>query len=886
MPQRLTFKNTDTQRSETHDPAWYRRFLQAHVQESGLQIGRHLHKIGDRPVFIVAATGVGKTVAIPIHLFLWLCERLLVRRQPLSPMPHVLVVEPTIPICEAEAEHMNRTFKAFMAEQGFSANVHPFGAVTGTVKSNRYAPIRFVTTGVFEQVAEGLDPARCRVVIDEAHRVLAQSPGAEIAACVARSRGVLVDWMSATVDTSDLVERFDAELITATEERYPILKLPTNAPLEECVGDIVVRCLIHPKDVVPAASVFSSNPEQERCNRARQHLLAEGAFQDPVDHKKYPGLAERAQGMLVVVNSHRGVDSDTRRIADRVRDACFKANASHIEVLRLASSVVRDPDQQASFQRQVAGVERRGGRYVVIATNVVEVGVTFPSLDYVLTMDTELETARIDGFEITRERPLSVNAFLQRIGRVGRRRAGMAFLTREGEHGAAFSTWTPNELATKLKPDPISFAISRGNVCDLAFLLYDKEIAADTHRVSEYLARGGLPSRPERDESVLRQIMDERAAIKRAGLSDDGRGWNAAGHRFRETGVVTDLELGSLLAHCACLPGALPYLALVTAANPEGLRGLLDRRTSLEGDEPTLAHRVPFARTQFQRPLAEVAAALCSPARDLKPDAISSDEPTAQYIMELRSAGYAVDDPRPVERDGRADEPALLTMSRGVIRLDQTSELFAVYDIARWFVGKYRGSLKDKNLAKYERQRVREALREDARLMGLDAGAIVRLLSGMEDVARHAKIDLGARETPPELPDDLLARLMLQSRSADADDAAERRHAIAALHRKILHPRPTAALPEATAADRRQFLRIIADLELFMPVELEPGEDDRGNLILSGAANHNSGVVTVAIDHWRTSLRPRGRAGARGRLVRHEQRDGVKHLLNLASLME
>lgn len=160
MTSRLVFKNRDTGSTESHDVAWYREFLDAHVHQAGLQIGPHLGKIAQHPVFVVAATGVGKTVGVPVHLLLWQCDRLVAGRRPLNPVPCVVVVEPTIPICRSEAEYMNRSFQAFLAERGLPANVHPFGAVTGRDKSNVEAPIRFVTTGVFERMAERIDPER------------------------------------------------------------------------------------------------------------------------------------------------------------------------------------------------------------------------------------------------------------------------------------------------------------------------------------------------------------------------------------------------------------------------------------------------------------------------------------------------------------------------------------------------------------------------------------------------------------------------------------------------------------------------------------------------------------------------------------------------------
>jgi hypothetical protein len=89
-------------------------------------------------------------------------------------------------------------------------------------------------------------------------------------------------------------------------------------------------------------------------------------------------------------------------------------------VLRFASEVARDAHKRQEFERRILRVEAQNGRYVIVATNVIEMGLTFPSLDYVVTVDTEL-SARGGLLTAT---PLGVNAFFQRIGRVGRARAG------------------------------------------------------------------------------------------------------------------------------------------------------------------------------------------------------------------------------------------------------------------------------------------------------------------------------------------------------------------------------------------------------------------------------------------------------------------------------
>jgi hypothetical protein len=888
---RFRVVNSSTRIEETHDLEWYSAFLEEHVHQAGMQIGPHLSRISSRPAFVVAATGVGKTVAVPVHLFLWLCRSLLKRGSGLNPVPSVIVVEPTIPICRGEADHMNSSFAAFMKGHGHEQVVHPFGAVTGPFRMNTNAPIRFVTTGVFEQMAGDLDPAYNRVVIDEAHRVLAQSPGVEIAASIARSRGVLVDWMSATVDTTDLASRFNVDLILATQQRFPILKVPLGTALEDCIGHVVVQCLSRPTEIVPTSASFRSSPERDNCERTRLHLLTPSSFVDPVDGKSYPGLAERPQGMLVVVNSHQGENSDTRRIADLVQKACAAAGTD-IEVLRLASPIVRDIDQETAFRRRVAGIEARRGRYVVIATNVVEMGVTFPSLDYVVTMDTELETVQSDGADLVQERPLSVNAFLQRIGRVGRRRPGMALLTREGETGATFSAWSPNDLAERLRLEPIDFATTRGDVRELAFFLYEREIPADPSSTAAFLARGSMPSRPERTPDTLRAIGEQRALIRAAGLSDDGYRLNERGRRFRSIRIVSDLELGSLFAHLAKAPGALPYLALVTAANTGGLRELLGRRTRLEDTDPKqLCQVIPFALSRFTTPLSQLLTTLRSAKGTITPKAVGADEDTAHHLSELLREGYRVDEPRTVQRDGKVVEPSLITLSRSAISLDERSELLAVYDIVHWFFARYRGDLADSGLTDFERHRVRTALRDEARALGLNPYKLVGLLSRLEELARRARINLGESDRPPAMPSAILKRLTsaLNGLAPNARPSVNSQRIVQAYSR-LATERPVAFMPLPTPIERTRFLDTLNELGLFVPLDLRLGVGPRGDPVYMGTAKQGAESVQVSVEPGRTCLRPGQGARVRGRVVPipHRGRDGedeVRFSLSHASMM-
>jgi hypothetical protein len=872
MAWRLEFKNKDSGEQESHEIQWYRDFMEEHVHRAGLQIAGVLHKISIQPFFLVAATGLGKTVAVPIHLLLQLCESLSQVGEWLPGPPMVLVVEPTIPICRSEAEHMNASFQRFLRSKELLRPVHPFGAVTGSYKMNVDAPIRFITTGVFERMADQIDPRRCCVVIDEAHRVLAQSPGVEIAACRARDRGVSISWMSATVEPTDVAERFGINVILATDERYPILKIPMPAPLEECIGDVVLRCLTSPHDVLPEPEDFSSDRERAKCTRARLHMLSPESFTDSIDGQVYPGLHERAQGMLVVVNSHRGENSDTRRVADLIVRAVADARAD-ITVLRLASAIVRDVDQEASFRRRVAGVEKRQGRYVIVATNVVEMGVTFPSLDYVVTMDTELETGRLSGVE---EKALTPNSFFQRIGRVGRRRPGVALITREGPVGAAFSAWSVNMLAERLRLEPIAFAISNGNVRELTFSLAEADVGTSVTETAAYLVQRRLPSRPEREEAVLRAIAAEREAIRRAHLSDDGRRLNERGRTFRRVGVVADLELGSLLAECINRGGDLPYLGIAAAACAGGLRDLLGRRTWLDDDQPVLSHTVPIARDRLRVPIGEAMEVLRS-STEVSATQMGTDEATAYHMNELLAAGYRVDEPRTVQRDDNAEEPALLTLSRVVIRLDRESELLAPYDILRWFFDRYGMDLTDPNLAEYERERVRQALKREARQIGVDATGVLAGMTRTKEIARHAGVSLGAVESVTPLRDGDLLPLMRaanDARQVGAVGSIERE--VRRLYRENVLPRRGAQLPTVSSQVRREFVGIVSALGLFDHVELSPTEDAGGQPVFSGNVSIDGRPTAIILERGRTSLRLSRTTGVRCRVVpiHYVDRDG------------
>ncbi|MBC7471775.1 MAG: hypothetical protein H7196_00715 [candidate division SR1 bacterium] len=87
-------------------------------------------------------------------------------------------------------------------------------------------------------------------------------------------------------------------------------------------------------------------------------------------------------------------------------------------------------------------------------------GITWPTLDYVVTMDSEYETVNLDGHKALLTVPLGTNALKQRIGRIGRKRARCRYINKE--FGTKYTDMTNEELnGTGLKNQAISFSLSR-----------------------------------------------------------------------------------------------------------------------------------------------------------------------------------------------------------------------------------------------------------------------------------------------------------------------------------------------------------------------------------------------------------------------------------------
>jgi len=209
------------------------------------------------------------------------------------------------------------------------------------------------------------------------------------------------------------------------------------------------------------------------------------------------------------VNSFSSERSDAQRVKRLLEQSTF---AHPIEIGLLASEVLKNPNRRKAYERMLERWEREQKRYVLIATSVVEMGVTLPSVDFVVTMDSGFGE-RDGGGPLSLE-SLGTNALIQRMGRVGRLRPGIAYITRD--IGAPYSNLSDAELNAPgaLQPEPIRFPLETGHVLPLAYLSYEHPDLD----IAQLPLPSGITNQPERME-----VYEEyRAHLERIGVAEQG----------------------------------------------------------------------------------------------------------------------------------------------------------------------------------------------------------------------------------------------------------------------------------------------------------------------------------------------------------------------------
>jgi hypothetical protein len=465
-------------------------FLKWVLDRDNLEIADYLDGMGQNPFFLVAATGLGKTVGVPIHMLIRQIQRVGLNS---DPKPRVWVVEPRIPIALGQAAFMNMLWQDYQSTKGKKRVPPLFGCITSASgNTNPDAPVKFVTTGIFELMTKDgqLSPSRDRVVIDEAHVTIEQNPGVELGIALARKTGITVDYMSATVNTDGLSQALGATVINADKQRFTVWRHNLLASTSRSLADVVENTLVKP-------------------NLSSEYYPQLGDFSQAAEVRRAVTETGRSHGMLVVVNSFAGEFSDTQRLAQIIR----KAHPS-VAVLQLASEVIRDPRRMREYEEALKRIERAHQNYVILATSVVEMGITFPTLDYVVTMDSGYEQETIGDVTFPVVAPLGVNSLLQRFGRVGRKRPGIAYIA--NEIGADYAELDDEELNDRrtLVYEPITFPLASSPLMPLAYYACKQR----WHDIGAKVAELNLPSRLHQNADRMAYLQEQIATLRTLGL--------------------------------------------------------------------------------------------------------------------------------------------------------------------------------------------------------------------------------------------------------------------------------------------------------------------------------------------------------------------------------
>lgn len=507
------FKNAETSRNEmqTYTLRSLEAFMYYVLNREQLTIKPYLNDMGHLPYFLLASTGLGKTVAAPIHSYLTHCSNMLAQVKPCPPLfkdrvPRLWVIEPKISIAKDQAKFMNELFSDFIKQRNNPHDVtHPilFACRTSVDNTHMFAPIKFVTTGIFAVFArlDVLNPQQDCVLIDESHVTIESSEGVELAIAICRLKGIPIHYMSATVDTANLRETLKVHnIIDATKiQRKPKWIHNTRIPMEECIVDLVDKTLVNPE---PTSAYFPQGGGV--AQEIRESVLEKG----------------RAKGILIVVNSFAGEESDANKVATLLKNAPY---ADKIKVILLSGSIIRDPKEKKKFDDMLAQITNNKEKYAIIATSVVEMGVTFPTLDIVVTMDSGYEQVTVGDVALPEITPLPVNSMLQRIGRVGRKFPGIGYIT--NEVGAYYSDYSDEELNSTLQYEPIKLPLQKGSLTLVAQYSFKEGWEDPIEGLRKLDLPSGIHKMPERVEEFLKQrqrLLDLGVAVDNQ-LTPEGR---------------------------------------------------------------------------------------------------------------------------------------------------------------------------------------------------------------------------------------------------------------------------------------------------------------------------------------------------------------------------
>ncbi len=655
----------DHKEMQTYSLSALRAFMYNVLEREKLTIAEYLGQMGSNPYFLLAATGLGKTVAAPIHSYLRHCEKVLANVSTSKPLfnhevPKLWVVEPKISIAESQAVFMNSLFSDFIKNRENRFDVdHPtlFGCKTSVHSVHYHSPIKFVTTGIFAIYARlgWFNPNRDCIIIDEAHVTIESSEGVELGIAICRQKGIPIHYMSATVDTEGLRETLGVQnIVEADKQRYPIWMHNTGKTMEHSIVDLVEKTLVYP-DV---SSEYFPQGNDDISRQICEAVLEQG----------------RAKGLLIVVNSFAGEESDANKIAELLRNAPY---SSQIELLLLAGSVIRNAQEKRQFDSDIERIERDKKKYVIIATSVVEMGVTFPTLDFTVTMDSGFEQITIGDTVLPEIVPLPVNSLKQRIGRVGRKRPGIGYIT--NEVGAMYSSLSDRELNSKLPYEKVGLPLRKGSLTLVAQYSFAQEWQDPIQGLAELNLPSGIHQNSERVHEFLRQrqrLIDLGIAVDNC-LTEEGKYCD----RWLDAGVEIGFAIKLQRALSEGISQDVFFYLVACLISDISLSSLMDQTESIQVEE-------------------------------LAPGTADG----------FNSEGERI-------RNG--------VLIRGTeIEFTVQSELLALYNVIQYFGTTYGSALFSRNASLLEKQRYKLAFQQDCNICGLTPDRVEAVLKGFVTILK------------------------------------------------------------------------------------------------------------------------------------------------------
>ena len=404
-------------------------------------------------------------------------------------------------------------------------------------------------------------------------------------------------------------------------------------------------------------------------------------------------------------------------------------------------------------------------------------GLTYPSLDYVITMDSEFDNEFVDGGQLIRKVGLGVNALYQRIGRCGRNRPGIAFIAKD--FGADYTDKTDQELAAGLKEAPVKYPLAKGNFQKLALYSFRENIQESQLRNT--IKDLKLPSKIHESNHLWKKFLLERERLKKIGIAS-GDSLTPAGKKSLSFIGLDDMYFSRLLSESIERYGTESnitlFFVLLAASSEIPFNMIILRDFVLENplmlssyqiiDNDVLGSDIEAVRKSIIDNVGDeekvydklsqlnvsnvVANKICSLLRD---GYTLKDKKEEQEIEDEENINVEEIQEEELEDDGEENEQKesflkmmqqkdedVLSFEKTLIPLHGTSELINVWRLFYYFFNKYFTYLRTNKYSNIESIAFKNKMESDFSKMQISFSAMNDLNKRFFDLCKHIKIKL------------------------------------------------------------------------------------------------------------------------------------------------